>query len=47
MRLLSTEAQGTCGHVTLPQNIAILGGSPVQAAGSGLTVYVTVYGDQN
>lgn len=35
------------GHVTLPQNVAVLGGSPVKAAGSGLTVYIIAYGDQN
>lgn len=43
----SFSTTAVSGHVTLPQNIAILGGSPVQAAGSGLTVYVTVFGDQN
>lgn len=34
------------GHVTLPNTI-VLGGSPVKASGSGLTVYIIVYGDQN
>lgn len=35
------------GHVTLPQTVPALGGSPVQAAGAGLTVYIVVIGDQN
>lgn len=34
------------GGVYKAANVNLLGGSPVQSAGSGVTVYVTVLGDQ-
>lgn len=33
------------GGVSKPQNVAVLGGSPVTGAGANVTVYVTVVGD--
>lgn len=35
------------GGVSKPLTVPALGGSPVQSAGSGVTVYVTVIGDQS
>lgn len=40
----STSA--VAGGVHKPQTVPALGGSPVQSAGSGVTVYITVIGDQ-
>lgn len=43
---ISTFSTSTvAGRAVKPQNIAVLGGSPVQSIGSGHTVYVTVIGN--
>lgn len=43
----SLSLTAVSGHVIKPQTVGALGGSPVQSAGSGISVRVIVYGDQN